>query len=306
MFAIDISNLNYNYSNGKHVLRDFNLQVEAGDFFGLLGLNGAGKSTLINIMSSCIPSYEGSVKIMGMELRDNREKIKRLIGVVPQEIHFDPFFSVQKYLTFTAGYYGVRGDQGHIDKLIDNVGLGDKKDVNVRMLSGGMKRRLLVAKALVHNPEVIILDEPTAGVDIELRQEMWDYIKNIQEGGKTVILTTHYLEEAQQLCNNISVIHKGRPIYNDTKESIINNFASRKTTYITNASDKVLLQVITPAKGVEVIGNSIVVADNAVKPSEVVDNLSKSGVKVVDVKANKVTLDEAFSKLIEGEEQKSA
>ena len=186
--------------------------VEEGEFFGLLGPNGAGKTTLISILAGLVRASEGHVHVHGHEVQADYAAARRLLGVVPQELVFDPFFNVREALKFQSGYFGVKANDAWIDELLDSLGLADKANSNMRQLSGGMKRRVLVAQALVHKPRVIVLDEPTAGVDVELRQTLWQFIAKLNKQGHTVLLTTHYLEEAEALCGRIAMLKQGQVV----------------------------------------------------------------------------------------------
>lgn len=188
------------------------LDIEPGEFFGLLGPNGAGKTTLISILAGLSRASSGSVAVMGSDVVSDFAQARRKLGVVPQELVFDPFFNVRETLRFQSGYFGIRGNDDWIDELLGSVGLADKALANTRQLSGGMKRRLLVAQALVHKPPVIVLDEPTAGVDVELRQTLWKFIARLNRQGHTVLLTTHYLEEAEALCGRVAMLKNGRVV----------------------------------------------------------------------------------------------
>ena len=188
------------------------LEVEEGEFFGLLGPNGAGKTTLISILAGLARATEGRVQVHGHDVQADYATARRLLGVVPQELVFDPFFSVREALKIQSGYFGVKGNDAWIDELLESLGLADKAGSNMRQLSGGMKRRVLVAQALVHKPRVIVLDEPTAGVDVELRQTLWQFIAKLNKQGHTVLLTTHYLEEAEALCGRIAMLKQGQVV----------------------------------------------------------------------------------------------
>ncbi|MEH6546052.1 MAG: ABC transporter ATP-binding protein [Sneathiella sp.] len=196
----------------KEALKGINLEVPRGSFFGLLGPNGAGKSTLINIIAGLVNKTSGTVSICGFDTEANMRNARSAIGVVPQELNLDAFFTPREVMEFQAGLYGVPKSRRRTDEILAAMGLDDKADVYARTLSGGMRRRLLVAKAMVHSPQVLILDEPTAGVDIELRQQLWEYIKGLNDQGTTVILTTHYLEEAEELCDTIAIINHGEVV----------------------------------------------------------------------------------------------
>ncbi len=193
-------------------LDDVSFDIEEGEFFGLLGPNGAGKTTLISILAGLTRAGQGRVKVLGHDVQTDYTQARRLLGVVPQELVFDPFFNVREALRIQSGYFGVKNNDAWIDELLESLGLADKANANMRQLSGGMKRRVLVAQALVHKPPVIVLDEPTAGVDVELRQTLWQFIARLNREGHTVLLTTHYLEEAEALCGRIAMLKTGKVV----------------------------------------------------------------------------------------------
>jgi len=229
MLAIEIKNLSKTYKKGEKVaLKSIDLEIKKGSFFGLLGPNGAGKSTIINILAGLVNKSSGSVKIAGINIDENPQAAKFKIGIVPQELIIDPFFNVRETLEIYAGYFGVRKSERRTEEIIEALGLKDKANSAPRSLSGGMRRRLLVAKALVHNPEILVLDEPTAGVDVELRNQLWDYVKKLNKAGTTVLLTTHYLEEAEKLCDEIAVINRGEVIANDRTENLMKLLSSKE------------------------------------------------------------------------------
>ncbi len=222
--ALSISGLGKVYDNGFVALKDINLQVDQGDFFALLGPNGAGKSTTLGIVSGLVNKTQGNVSLFGLDIDGDVYAAKRLLGVVPQEFNFNQFEKVQDIVITQAGYYGIKVKEARVrsEKYLKALGLWDKRDVPSRMLSGGMKRRLMIARALVHGPQILILDEPTAGVDIELRQSMWRYLKQLnEEEGVTIILTTHYLEEAESLCKNIAIINHGVIVKNTSTRELL-------------------------------------------------------------------------------------
>jgi ABC-2 type transport system ATP-binding protein len=212
----------------KEALQGISLDVPRGSFFGLLGPNGAGKSTLINIMAGLTVKTSGSVSICGHDIDRDPRKARGSIGVVPQELVLDVFFTVREALELHAGYYGVPKAKRRTDEIIEAMGLTDKADIPPRRLSGGMRRRLLIAKALVHQPPVLILDEPTAGVDVELRQQLWEYVRGLNKQGTTVLLTTHYLEEAEELCDTIAIINHGRLIRKDSTRELMKHFDNKE------------------------------------------------------------------------------
>jgi ABC-2 type transport system ATP-binding protein len=209
-------------------LRGVSFGVESGEFFGLLGPNGAGKTTLISIIAGLSRPSGGFVKVNGFDVVNDYRQARRSLGVVPQELVFDPFFTVRETLRFTSGYYGLKNNDTWIDEILANLDLTDKAESNMRSLSGGMKRRVLVAQALVHKPPVIILDEPTAGVDVELRQTLWAFIRRLNVQGHTIVLTTHYLEEAQELCTRIAMLKAGQVVALDQTSKMIHQFAGAK------------------------------------------------------------------------------
>src|SRR6478752_8241893 len=202
-------------------LAGVDLVVRQGEFFGLLGPNGAGKTTLISILAGLTRADRGTARILGHDVVGDYRKARRALGVVPQELVFDPFFSVRETLRIQSGYFGLRNNDAWIDELMANLDLTEKADANMRALSGGMKRRVLVAQALVHRPPVIVLDEPTAGVDVELRQSLWRFVRELNQAGHTIVLTTHYLEEAQSLCNRIAMLKLGKVVALDTTRNLL-------------------------------------------------------------------------------------
>lgn len=245
MSAIVLENLTKKYKAPdnsaveKVALKSLNLNVEKGSIFGLLGPNGAGKSTLINILAGTVIKSSGKAYIMGVDIDSNPQLARKKIGVVPQEIALDTFFPIRQALEFYAGYYGIRPKDRKTDEIINALGLSDKANSTPRHLSGGMKRRFLVAKAMVHSPEVLVLDEPTAGVDLELREQLWEYVMHLRDQGTTIILTTHYLEEAEKLCDKIAFINHGELIKCDTKKNLLNEFAAKEViiTFKNNITD---------------------------------------------------------------------
>jgi ABC-2 type transport system ATP-binding protein len=232
--AIYVKNLVKEYNAGRvsHekrlALNGLDINIEAGSIFGLLGPNGAGKSTLINILAGTVIKTSGEVKVMGIDIDKQPKKARSLIGIVPQEIVTDTFFPLWQALEFTAGYFGIKPENRITDRLLKTLSLYDKRNSLPQRLSGGMKRRFLIAKAMVHSPNILVLDEPTAGVDIELRNQLWDYVKKLnQEHGVTIIITTHYLAEAQELCDNIAFINDGKIIKQDSKKKLLAELGSR-------------------------------------------------------------------------------
>ena len=234
-FSIEAKNVNKKY-RGKEsaldALTDFNLSIPKGSIYGLLGPNGAGKSTFINILGGLVKKNSGEVNICGINIDTDAKASRKKIGIVPQELNIDPFFTPIELLELQAGLYGVVKKNRKSEEILLNVGLLEQKNAYARTLSGGMRRRLLVAKALVHDPEIIILDEPTAGVDVNLRNSLWAYIKRLNGKGTTICLTTHYLEEAEILCDYITIINKGKVIKDDTKENLLNLIGKKTVSFI--------------------------------------------------------------------------
>ncbi|MBT4526109.1 MAG: ABC transporter ATP-binding protein [Deltaproteobacteria bacterium] len=230
MKALAINNLCKTYKNGVVALKGVNLEVEQGDFFGLIGANGAGKTTIIGIITDLVRKNMGEVLVFGKSIDKEFSRIKNSIGIVPQEFNFGVFEKVRDILINQAGYYGIprRKAEAASDKYLKSLNLWEKRDMQARTLSGGMKRRLMIARSLVHDPQLLILDEPTAGVDVELRRGMWDFLLKLNQEGRTIILTTHYLEEAEYLCNNIGIINKGTIIENTSKKELVNQLDSQK------------------------------------------------------------------------------
>lgn len=222
--AISIKNLNKTYKNGFVALKDVNLEIKEGDFFALLGPNGAGKSTTIGILSSLVNKSSGEVKIAGVDIDENFAKAKSYLGVVPQEFNLSIFETVESIILNQAGYYGISKQEAEkrLQLLLNPLGLEDKRDNKIIQLSGGMKRRVMIARALIHNPKILILDEPTAGVDVELRHSMWEFINQLHKEGLTIILTTHYLEEAEELSKNVAIINNGEIIEHTSTKQLLN------------------------------------------------------------------------------------
>ena len=246
--AIKIKSVSKRYAELK-ALDNISLEVKQGEFFGLLGPNGAGKSTLISALAGLIRVDQGTLSILGQDVVSNYRQARQQLGVVPQEIIIDPFFTVRETLRFQAGYFGVKNPDPWIDELLEQLNLLDKADTNMRKLSGGMKRRVLIAQALVHRPQVLVLDEPTAGVDVELRQSMWRFVRRLHEDGHTIVLTTHYLEEAEELCDRIAIINKGKLIALESKEDLLarglgTSLLIRSATKIQSVPQSLAAQII--------------------------------------------------------------
>ena len=239
-YALDLKGLKKVYATGVEALRGIDLIVEEGDFYALLGPNGAGKSTTIGIITSLVNKTAGQVKVFDYDIDNDLERAKQQIGLVPQEFNFNPFETVQQIVINQAGYYGVSRKEAlkRSEKYLRQSNLWEKRNVRARMLSGGMKRRLMIARALMHEPRLLILDEPTAGVDIELRREMWAFLKVLNESGTTIILTTHYLEEAEMLCRNIGIIQSGELIENTSMKTLLSKLQYETFIFDLDSYDK--------------------------------------------------------------------
>ena len=294
--AIRIEGLGKTYAGGKRALEGVTFDVPRGQIFGLLGPNGAGKSTLINILAGLVTKSEGRASIWGFDVDRHPRNARLSIGVVPQEIIFDPFFTPRETLEITAGLYGVPRTERRSDALLAAMHLTDKAHAYSRTLSGGMKRRLLVAKAMVHSPPILVLDEPTAGVDIELRQQLWAYVRDLNRRGVTVVLTTHYLEEAEQLCDRIAIIDRGTVIANEPTRELVGR-AQEKNVVVT--VDRV---VTVPPENVcfdriEVSGErelTITYRKDRVNAGEVLAALGRAGLGIVDVTTRDPDLEDVF------------
>lgn len=302
--AIEIKNLNKTYaasgkSGEKIALRDINLNIPKGSIFGLLGPNGAGKSTLINIMAGLVVKTSGSVKLWDRDIDTDTANAKAAIGVVPQEINYDPFFSPRKLLDIQAGMYGVPWDERKSMELLDLVGLKDKADAYTRSLSGGMKRRLLVAKAMVHMPPILILDEPTAGVDVELRQMLWERVRMLNERGVTVLLTTHYLEEAEELCDSIAIINHGQIIVNEDKRTLLARLDNKEMTFFL---DREITDVPSTLSGfnaalIDTRTLKVRYAAKDVSAGQIITAVQGAGLGIADLTTDQSDLEDVFLQL---------
>lgn len=297
--AIVIDDLTKVYAGGKLALDHVSFDVPRGQIFGLLGPNGAGKSTLINILSGMVNKSGGHARIWGFDTDANPRNAKNSIGIVPQEIVFDPFFTPFETLENQAGFYGVTKDQRKTMELLRAVHLEDKANVYSRTLSGGMKRRLLVAKAMVHSPPILVLDEPTAGVDIQLRQQLWAYVKQLNDQGVTIVLTTHYLEEAEQLCDRIAIINHGRLIANKPTRELV-GMAQEKVVQVTVDRDLTEAPSHPHFEKVELQGErvlSITYAKDKANAGDVLTAVQGMGLQIVDVVTRDPDLEDVFLNL---------
>jgi ABC-2 type transport system ATP-binding protein len=271
--------------------------IERGEFFGLLGPNGAGKTTLISVLAGLARATQGSVSVMGHDVVADYAAARRSLGIVPQELVFDPFFSVRETLRNQSGYFGVMHNDAWIDEVLAELGLSDKADANMRQLSGGMKRRVLVAQALVHRPPVIVLDEPTAGVDVELRQTLWQFISRLNREGHTVLLTTHYLEEAEALCGRIAMLKQGRVVALDKTSALLAGTASTMLRFKTDAKLPAAL-----AAQARVTGRIVQLkARDAGDVESLLAALRAGGVRVEDLEIGRADLEDVFLEIMHGD-----
>jgi len=297
--AIRIDSLSKTYAGGKRALDDVSFDVPRGQIFGLLGPNGAGKSTLINILAGLVVKSGGKVDIWGFDIDEHPRNAKRSIGVVPQEIIFDPFFTPRETLEIQAGLYGIAPGDRKSDELLAAMHLTDKAHAYSRTLSGGMKRRLLVAKAMVHSPPIMVLDEPTAGVDVELRRQLWDYVRKLHREGVTIVLTTHYLEEAEELCDRIAIIHHGRVIANEPTRELVAK-AQEKAVVVTFDRDIANVPTDPVFENIALIDErtlEIIFRKDKVNAGEVLTRLTAGGLGIVDVSTRDPDLEDVFLSL---------
>ncbi|WP_165010627.1 ABC transporter ATP-binding protein [Neisseria yangbaofengii] len=294
MHAIDIRHAVKTYADGFTALNDVSFTVGQGEFFALLGPNGAGKTTLISAMAGLNRLTSGSISVMGYDVVKKPQGARMSLGVVPQELVFDAFFTVREALRFQSGYFGIRNNEAWIDEIIDSLGLGGKANTITRNLSGGMKRRVMVAQALVHRPPVIVLDEPTAGVDVELRQSLWTFIESLNRQGHTIILTTHYLEEAQNLCNRIAMMKQGRLVALDSTEHLLHAEQGVRVALQLSAPLPAALQPWLVGKQ---DGSLLLKLDDYNRLGEVLATLKSAGIEVLHMVLPETDLEDVFVKL---------
>ena len=297
--ALEIINLNKTYRNGFEALKNINLEIKSGDFFAFLGPNGAGKSTVIGIISSLVTISSGSVKVLNEDISDNPDWAKKNIGIVPQEYNLNQFIPIQETMLNVGGYFGITREdaQKRTYELFSQLGIWDKRNLTPRELSGGMKRRLMIARALIHKPNILILDEPTAGVDTELRLTMWDFFQEINRKGVTIILTTHYLEEAERLCKNLAIIHKGEIIQNSSMTDIYN--MKKNKTYLVKSSNKISSDMKLDSFNITILDEYTVeiTCDNKFNISDIINALNKKNIAVLNIINKRNQLEELFMEL---------
>jgi ABC-2 type transport system ATP-binding protein len=296
--AIQIDNVHKHFG-GLHALNGIDLTIGQGEFFALLGPNGAGKSTLINILAGLLKATQGNVSVMGHDVVSDYQAARMSLGVVPQELVFDPFFNVREMLRFQAGYFGKgKENDAWIDEVIENLGLTDKAHTNMRKLSGGMKRRALIAQALAHKPPVIVLDEPTAGVDVELRQMLWGFIKKLNADGHTIILTTHYLEEAETLCERVAMMKQGKIVALDTTSNLLKKLAGKNLRL--TLGDAMLPAALLPMLKSGESGIYTLALNESNQLEFVLSELRKAEVAIEDMQLFEADLEDVFMSLVGG------
>ena len=303
-FALTVENLTKIYSNSKNkkqnkALNELNFNVKQGEVFGLLGPNGAGKTTFLSILGGAVIKTSGKVNVWGFDLDKNPRQVRASIGIVPQEVNLDAFFSPKKLLELQAGLYGVTRKNRITDLILKMVSLQDKANAYSRSLSGGMKRRLLIAKAMVHQPPILVLDEPTAGVDVELRNNLWENVKELNNEGVTIILTTHYLIEAQEMCDRIAIIDKGNLVALDTTERLLERIKTKKINFKVKNIDLERKLFIEDAKFKIINKNTVSVTyeKNSLDFSEIVNYLNENNIEIKDISTEDGDLEDVFVQL---------
>ena len=299
-YSIEAKNVNkifYKRSKKIKALENFDISIKKGSIHGLLGPNGAGKSTFINILGGLVKKNSGNIKICGVDIDKNSKLSKFKIGIVPQELNIDPFFSPIELLELQAGLYGIRKKDRKTDEILHNLKLTDQRNAYARTLSGGMRRRLLIAKALVHSPEMLILDEPTAGVDIDIRTSVWKYIREINSHGTTICLTTHYLEEAENLCDNISIINFGRKIIENTKNELLNIISNKSVSFIIKKDFIIPNELLTYNPIKEGSKLSISYDKNKTNLKEIIDILYENQIDFSEINTFESDLEDVFLKV---------
>tara|TARA_Y100001970_G_C14250007_1_gene871120 strand:+ start:1582 stop:2517 length:936 start_codon:yes stop_codon:yes gene_type:complete len=301
IYSIEAKNVNKIFSrknNKVNALKNFNINIKKGSIHGLLGPNGAGKSTFINILGGLVKKNTGNINICGIDIDKNQKLAKFKIGIVPQELNIDPFFTPYELLELQAGLYGISKKNRRTQEILNNVGLLEQQNAYARTLSGGMRRRLLVAKALVHGPEMLILDEPTAGVDVDLRSALWDYIKDINNKGTTVCLTTHYLEEAEKLCENITILDKGQVIKDDTKVNLLNIISTKIVNFDLETIQELPDELFQFNPKIENNRLTLSYDKSKISLSKIINILNEHNIDFVEMNTYESNLENVFTKLI--------
>ena len=301
--VLTVKNLKKNYKKNSsqtvNAIENLNLEVKQGEIFGLLGPNGAGKSTFINILAGTVLKTSGQINVWGFDIDINPRQVRASIGIVPQEVNLDPFFSPRKLLELQAGMYGVKKKDRITDTILKIVSLDNQSNSYARGLSGGMKRRLMIAKALVHQPPIVILDEPTAGVDVELRQQLWENVKLLNKNGVTIILTTHYLNEAEEMCDRIGILNKGELVALDSTQNLLNKINIKKVRFKlsnNNSFDRITLKSLSILKSES---NELVVSydKNKLTMNEIIEFLTSKSINILDISTDDGDLEDVFISL---------
>jgi len=301
---LSVKNLKKIYSSKEtentHALNDLNLDVKEGEIFGLLGPNGAGKTTFINILAGTVIKTAGQVNVWGFDLDKNPRQVRASIGIVPQEVNLDPFFSPRKLLELQAGLYGIKEKDRITNTILELVSLEKQANSYARSLSGGMKRRLLMAKALVHQPPIVFLDEPTAGVDVELRQNLWKNVRLLNDLGVTIILTTHYLEEAEEMCDRIAILNKGSIVALDSTKNLLDRIQTKKVTFKMDKIIDIKNGDIESLKVISRLDTEICVSyeKSKIHIEELINLIKKNNVKIIDISTDDGDLEDVFLRLI--------
>ena len=301
---LSVQNLKKIYYNKQAedtcALNNLNLNVKEGEIFGLLGPNGAGKTTFINILAGTVIKTDGIINVWGFDLDKNPRQVRASVGIVPQEVNLDPFFSPRKLLDLQAGLYGIREKDRITDLILKLVSLEKQANSYARSLSGGMKRRLLMAKALVHKPPIVFLDEPTAGVDVELRQNLWKNVKLLNDLGVTIILTTHYLQEAEEMCDRIAILNKGNIVALDSTQNLLDRIQTKKITFKTDKKINIEQGDLDSLKIISKLDNKICVSfeKNKIQIEELINLIKQNNVKIVDISTDDGDLEDVFLRLI--------
>ena len=301
--AVSVNQLTKIYAknslNSVVALNELNLEVKEGEIFGLLGPNGAGKTTFINILSGTVIKTKGSVNVWGFDIDKNPRQVRASVGIVPQEVNLDAFFSPRKLLELQAGLYGVPKKNRITDTILKMVSLEKQAESYSRSLSGGMKRRLLIAKAMVHQPPILVLDEPTAGVDVELRQNLWENVKNLNKQGVTIILTTHYLFEAQEMSSRIAILNKGNLVALDTTKNLLDRIKTKKIIFKVNKSIDLSKKKISGLSFSSNVSNEIIISyeRNKHKIEDIINIIKSEGVEIIDISTEDGNLEDVFIQL---------
>ena len=297
--VLSVKNLNKIYKKNNqelHALKNLNLDVQQGEIFGLLGPNGAGKTTFINILAGTVIKSSGEINVWGFNLDENPRQVRASIGIVPQEVNLDPFFNPKETLELHAGLYGIKKKDRITDSILKLVALDKQANSYARSLSGGMKRRLLMAKALVHQPPVLFLDEPTAGVDVELRKNLWENVRSLNKQGLTIILTTHYLEEAEKMCDRIGILNNGNLVALDSTKNLLNKIQTKKVFFKLDKPIKINNEYFKSLKIISNVNNEICISyeKNEIKIDEIINLIQKDNIKILDISTDDGDLEDVF------------